>query len=54
MIDDGDNHAFDDGDACDSDDALSTAARNADVVTRPNLLPFPSQADNPGGLLRVQ
>ena len=33
MIDDGDDHAFDDGDACDSDDALSTAARNADVVT---------------------
>ena len=33
MIDDGDDHAFDDGDACDSDDALSIAARNADIVT---------------------
>jgi hypothetical protein len=33
LIDDDDGHAFDDGDACDSDDALSTAALNADVVT---------------------
>jgi hypothetical protein len=33
LIGNDDDHAFDDGDACDSDDALSTAARNADVVT---------------------